>query len=52
MPADMKLITLIIMGEHSDKISQELSEKQAKAEMNRPGGMPINELIRIVKLPV
>ncbi len=36
MPAHMKLITLIIIGEHSGAIKAVLSEQQVKAEGKRP----------------
>jgi len=36
IPEEMKLITLIIVGKHSNEIKSELSEQQAKIEKERP----------------
>jgi nitroreductase len=36
IPADARLITLVIVGKHSDSISPLLSEKQVEAEKERP----------------
>jgi nitroreductase len=36
IPPEMRLITLIIVGKHSDEIKSELSEDMAKGERQRP----------------
>ncbi len=36
IPQEMRLITLIIVGKHSDEIKSELSENMAKGEKQRP----------------
>ncbi|MGB9721774.1 MAG: nitroreductase family protein [bacterium] len=36
IPSDMEIITLVIVGRHSEKINPVLSEKQIEAENNRP----------------
>ena len=36
IPKEYQVITLIIVGKHSDKINPVLSEKQVKAEKRRP----------------
>ena len=36
IPAEMRLITLVIVGKHSDEIKSELNENQAKGEKQRP----------------
>lgn len=43
IPQDMTVITLIIVGKHSDKINPILSEKQVEAEKNRPERLPIEK---------
>jgi nitroreductase len=45
---EMKLITLVIVGVHSDAINDLLSEKQAEAEAERPERMPLEELARFI----
>ncbi len=45
---DMKLITLVIVGKHSDSINDLLSEKQAEAEAERPERSPVDEIARFV----
>ncbi len=40
IPGDMEVITLVIVGKHSDAISPVLSEKQVEAEKKRPERMP------------
>ncbi len=45
IPGDMELITLVIVGKHSDKISMVLSEKQIEAEKNRPERLPIEKFV-------
>jgi nitroreductase len=36
IPQEMRLITLVIVGKHSDEIKSELSENMAKGEKQRP----------------
>jgi len=45
---EMKLITLVIVGKHSDDINELLSEKQAEAEAERPERLPVDEIARFV----
>lgn len=45
IPEDMEVITLIIIGRHSDKISPVLSDKQIAAEKNRPERLPWEKFI-------
>ena len=47
IPDDMEIITLVIVGKHSDTISPVLSEKQIEAEKSRPERLPIEKLIHI-----
>lgn len=44
IPEDIKVITLIIFGIHSDKIDPSLSQKQREAEENRPERKKIGEI--------
>lgn len=43
IPDDMNLITLIIVGRHSESISPYLSEKQIEAEKERPPRISLEE---------
>ncbi|MEO0114835.1 MAG: nitroreductase family protein [candidate division WOR-3 bacterium] len=43
IPDAMTVITLIIVGKHSDKINPVLSEKQVEAEKSRPERLPIEK---------
>ncbi|MEO0137733.1 MAG: nitroreductase family protein [candidate division WOR-3 bacterium] len=45
IPEDMEVITLIIIGKHSDKINPVLSEKQIGAEKIRPERLPLEKFI-------
>ncbi len=45
IPEDMEVITLIIVGKHSDKINPVLSEKQIEVEKNRPERLPLEKFI-------
>jgi len=47
IPEEMDVITLIIVGKHSDKIDPVLSEKQIEAEKNRPERIPIDDFVYI-----
>ncbi|MGQ9618616.1 MAG: nitroreductase family protein [Candidatus Aminicenantia bacterium] len=49
IPEDMNLITLIILGKHSETISPYLSEKQILAEKERPPRKQLNEFVFINK---
>jgi nitroreductase len=43
IPEEMRLITLVIVGKHSESISPLLSEKQAEREKKRPERLPLGE---------
>ncbi|MGD8979229.1 MAG: nitroreductase family protein [candidate division WOR-3 bacterium] len=43
IPEEMEVITLIIVGKHSEEISPVLSEKQITAEKERPPRLPFSE---------
>jgi nitroreductase len=43
IPEEMEVITLIIVGKHSEEISPVLSEKQVTAEKKRPPRLPFSE---------
>ncbi len=47
IPKEMNVITLVIVGKHSDKINPILSEKQKLSEKHRPKRMPINKFTYI-----
>ncbi len=47
IPKDMTVITLVIVGKHSETITDLLSEKQASVEKNRPPRKSVEELISI-----
>jgi nitroreductase len=47
IPDDIDVITLVIVGKHSDKIDPVLSEKQVEAEKERPERIPIDEFVYI-----
>jgi nitroreductase len=49
IPNDYNVITLVIVGKHSDKISTVLSEKQIEAENKRPKRIPLNKFMYINK---
>jgi nitroreductase len=44
---DETVITLVIVGKHADRIDPILSDKQKKAERERPERMPLGDFIRI-----
>ncbi len=44
IPADLNVITLLIIGKHSEKINPALSAKQIEAEKNRPGRLPLEKI--------
>lgn len=45
IPDDMEVITLVIVGMHSDSISPVLSEKQIAAEKTRPARKALGEFV-------
>ena len=47
IPEEMDVITLIIMGKHSEKINPVLSEKQIEAEKKRPERKPLSEFVSL-----
>ena len=47
IPENIDVITLVIVGKHSDKIDPVLSEKQVEAEKERPERIPIDEFVYI-----
>ncbi|MBU1026966.1 MAG: nitroreductase family protein [Candidatus Margulisbacteria bacterium] len=49
IPEDLDVITLVIVGKHSDKIGKLLSEKQAEAEKDRPARKPLKDFIHLNK---
>ena len=47
IPEDVDVITLVIVGKHSDKIDPVLSDKQVEAEKKRPERIPIDDFVYI-----
>ena len=47
IPAEMTVITLIIVGKLSKKVNPDLSEAQKKSERKRPPRLPLDEIIFI-----
>ena len=47
IPEDFSVITLVIIGKHSEKIDPVLSEKQVEAEKRRPERLPIDDFVYI-----
>jgi len=47
IPENIDVITLVIVGKHSDKIDPVLSEKQVEAEKERPKRKAIDEFVYI-----
>lgn len=45
IPEDVDVITLVIVGKHSDKIDPVLSDKQVEAEKERPERIPIDDFV-------
>jgi len=45
IPEDYQVITLIIVGKHSKKISSLLSDEQAASEKSRPPRKPFSEIV-------
>lgn len=44
IPREYSVITLLIVGRHSDELKPELSEKQAETEKERPGRKSLDEI--------
>ena len=49
IPEEFSVITLVIVGKHSNKIDPVLSEKQVEAEKKRPKRIPIDDFVYINK---
>jgi nitroreductase len=49
IPEEMEVITLVIVGKHSDKLNPVLSEKQIAAEKKRPSRLPFSKFVHINK---
>ena len=47
IPPDMDVITIIIVGKHSEKMNPELSEAQANSEKDRPERLPLEKFVHI-----
>jgi nitroreductase len=47
IPEDYQVITLIIVGKHSEKISSILTDDQVEAERSRPERRPFSEIVSI-----
>lgn len=47
IPADMRLITLIIVGRHLQPPGPRLSPKQAEGERERPARLPLSEIMKL-----
>jgi hypothetical protein len=47
LPAEMTVITLVIVGKHTTTISPLLTEKQANTESKRPVRKSIEELVSV-----
>ena len=47
IPDDMTLITLVIVGKHSETSSPILSEKQVEWEKTRPERLPLNDFVHV-----
>lgn len=45
IPEDMKVITLVIVGKHSETISPVLSPKQVEDEKTRPERLPLEKFV-------
>lgn len=49
IPEEYRVITLIIVGKHSDTISPALSEKQVESEKKRPRRKPLEDFVHYNK---
>ncbi|KPK72393.1 nitroreductase [candidate division WOR_3 bacterium SM23_60] len=47
IPGDTEVITLVIVGKHSDTVSPVLSDKQIQAEKKRPERKPLQSFVHI-----
>jgi nitroreductase len=47
IPQDMEVITLVIVGKHTDTVSPVLSEKQVQAEKERPERKSVHDFVYI-----
>ena len=47
VPAEMQVITLVIVGRHADEIDPDLSEQQAASEKERPERLRLEEYVFI-----
>jgi hypothetical protein len=45
IPEEMEVITLVIVGKHSERMNPVLSEKQIEAEKNRPERLPVEKFV-------
>jgi nitroreductase len=45
IPKDIDVVTLVIIGKHSNKIKPELSDKQIKYEKKRPSRKKLKEFV-------
>lgn len=52
IPEEYEVITLIIIGKHSEKISSLLSEKQAEQEKTRPERLPFERIAHLNRFRV
>lgn len=51
IPSDIEVITLVIVGKHSQIISPVLSEKQITAEKQRPERLPLEKFMYLNRYP-
>ncbi len=51
IPKEMKVITLVIVGKHSDEIGELLTDKQKEIEKERPERLPKDKFIYFNRLP-
>ncbi len=47
IPEEMRLITLIVVGKHSETINPLLTEKQAASERKRPKRLPLEKFVHL-----
>jgi len=52
IPEEIRLITLIVVGKHSETISPLLTEKQATSERKRPTRLPLENFVHINRFKV
>lgn len=52
IPEEMKLITLVVVGKHSETISQLLTETQAASERKRPKRLPLENFVHLNRFKV